>query len=87
MGFTANVYLSKTLEKPKIGMQILKIRIWELFMHTKGISNLYARHMGRRPLIECAQHDFKIIYFPFFYFLLFGVDKGAVLAPTYPQVG
>jgi len=24
----------------------------------------HARHMGRQPLIECAQWDIKIIYFP-----------------------
>jgi len=70
------------------------MRIQELFTHGEGINTLYARHKGRQPLIECAKHDFKIMYFPFlcllsfpFYvFLLFEVDKGIALAPTYPQV-
>ena len=31
-------------------------------------------------LIECAKHDFKIMYFPFLIFLyFFGVDKGMPL--------
>ena len=51
------------LEK-KRGLQILKIRVRELFTHGEGISTLRARHKGRQPLIECAQHDFKINYFP-----------------------
>ena len=42
----------------------MKIRVWELFTHREGISTPRARHKGRQPLIECAQCDFKIIYFP-----------------------
>jgi len=30
----------------------------------EGISTPRARHKGWQPLIECAQRDFKIIYFP-----------------------
>ena len=93
VGVITNVYLRKMLEKPKRGLRILKIRVQELFTHRKGISTPRARHKGRQPLIECAQHDFKIIYFPkssellllhFFYF--FRVNKGVTLAPTYPHV-
>ena len=63
------------------------MRVQELFMHVEGISIPRARHKGQQPLIECAKHDFKIVYFPFFIFLyFFGVDKGVALAPTYPQV-
>jgi len=68
------------------GLQILKMRVQELFTHGEGISTPCARHKGWQPLIECAKHDFKIMYFPFYVFLLFGVDKGIALAPTYPQV-
>ena len=64
MGVATNVYLRKTLEKPKRGLQILKIRVQELFTHREGINIPCACHKGRKPLIECAQRDFKIIYFP-----------------------
>ena len=64
MGVSANVYLRKTLEKAKRGMQILKIRVRELFWHREGISTPRTCHKGRQPLIKCAQRDFKIIYFP-----------------------
>ena len=37
-----------------------------VFTHREGISTRRVRHKGRQPLIECARHDFKIIYFPFF---------------------
>ena len=70
-GVTTNVYSRKTLEKPKRGMQILKRRVRELFMHVKGISTPRARHKGRQPLIEYAKHGFKIIYFPPFLLLFF----------------
>ena len=87
MGFATNIYLRKTLEKPKRDMRILKIRVRELFTHREGISTLHARHKGRLPLIECTQRDFKIIYFSLIIFFSFGgVDKGVALAPTYPQV-
>ena len=86
MEVATNVYLRKILEKPKKGMRILKRRVQELFMHREDISTPRARHMGRQPLIECAKHDFKIIYFPFFIIIFFRIDKGVALAPTYPQV-
>ena len=71
VGVATNIYLRKTLEKPKRGLRILKIRVRELFTHGKCISIPHARHKGRQPLIECAKHVF---------------DKGVALAPTYPQV-
>ena len=68
-------------------------------MHREGTSTPHARHKGQKPLIECAQRDFRIVYFSLFYVFLcfyafyvfyilyfFGVDKGVVLTPTYPQV-
>ena len=64
------------------GLRILKIRIRELFTRGEGISTPRARHKGRQPLIECAQRDFRIIYFSFFVFVW--VDKGVALTPTYP---
>jgi len=65
------------LEKPKRGLQILKIRVRELFVHREGINTPHACHLGRQPLIKCAQHDFKIIYFPFYISLFFlGSTRG-----------
>ena len=73
----------------------MKTRVHELFTHREGINTPCAQHKGRQPLIERAQHDFKVIYFPksnellllhYFIFYFFRVDKGVALAPTYPQV-
>ena len=36
-------------------------------MHEEGISTPCTCHKGRQPLIECARHDFKTMYFPLFY--------------------
>jgi len=90
--------LQKTkMEKVK-GLRILKwgFRSWE------GISTPRACHKVRQPLIECANHDFNFIYFPFylyfpflfftifgflcFFFYFFGVDKDVSLAPTYSSI-
>jgi len=54
-GVATNVYSRKTLEKPKRGMHILKIRVQELFTHGEGISTPRAHHKGQQPLIECAK--------------------------------
>jgi len=55
-GVATNVYSRKTLEEPKKqGLQILKGRVWELFMHGEGISTPRAHHKGRQPLTECAK--------------------------------
>ena len=53
------------------GRQILKMRVQELFTHGEGISTPCSCHKGRQPLIECAKHDFKIMYFPFLCLLFF----------------
>ena len=68
-GVAINVYSRKTLEKTKRTKVciFLKMRVWELFTHEKGISTSHACHKGRQPLIEYAKHDFKIMYFSFFY--------------------
>ena len=86
VGVATNIYSGKTLENPKRSLQILKIRVRELFTHGEGISTPRARHKGQQHLIECANHDFKLVYFPFFmlfmsfyafyFFYLFVVDKG-----------
>jgi len=55
-------------------------------MHGKGISTPRIRRKGRQPLIECANHDFKIMYFPLYVFYFFVVDKGVSLAPTYSSI-
>ena len=77
-------------EKPKLekveGLCILKMRVRESFMHEEGISTPRAHHKGRQPLMECANHDFNIIYFPILCFYFFGVYKGVSLAPMYPRV-
>ena len=72
MGVVTNIYLRKTLEKPKRRLRILKIRVWELFTHGEGIHTPCARHKGRQPLVECVQHDFRIIYFSLFIFFFLG---------------
>ena len=75
MGVASNVYLRKTLEKPKEVCKFFKRRVQEFFMHRDGISTPCARHKGQQPLIESVKRDFKIIYFPksgellFFYLL------------------
>jgi len=98
-GVATNVYSRKTSKKPK--------RPWSayfenegsgvVFMHGEGISTLRVRHMGRQPLIECANHDFRIYVFslfmlfyvfllPFYVFHFFVVYKGVSLAPTYSSI-
>jgi len=54
-GVATNVYLRKTLEKPKRGLGILKKRVRELFMHRECINTPRTRHKGQQPLIECAK--------------------------------
>ena len=54
MGVATNVYLRKTLEKTNKGLQILKRRVRELFMHKEGISTPRVRHEERQTLIERA---------------------------------
>jgi len=76
VGVATIIYSRKMLEKAKKGMWILKIRIRELFTRTEGISTPHARHKVRQPLIECAQCDFKIIYFSFLYFFAFWGRQG-----------
>ena len=49
------------------GLRVLKIMVQELFTNGEGISTPHARHKGQQPLIECATHDFKIMYFSLFY--------------------
>ena len=63
--FEENIGKNK-MEKVK-GLRILKMRVRELFMHEEGISTPCTCHKGRQPLIECARHDFKTMYFPLFY--------------------
>ena len=55
-------------------------------MHGEGISTPRAYHKGRQPLIECAKHDLKIMYFSFLCFFIFQGRQGGALAPTYPEV-
>ena len=70
-------------QKEKVeGLYILKMRIWESFTHEQGISTPRIHHEGRQPLIKYTNHDFKIVYFPFYvyfpflYFLLFWGRQG-----------
>ena len=69
---STNVYLRKTLEKPKVGLRTLSTKgSGIVFMHGEGISTPRVRHKGWQPLIECANHDFKIMYFPFLCFFMY----------------
>ena len=72
-GVATNVYFEKNFRKAKKneGLRVLKIRVRELFTCGEGISTLRVHHKGRQPLIECAIHDFKIMYFPFLCLLFF----------------
>ena len=98
--FEENVRKNK-MEKVE-GLCILKMKVLELFTYGEGISTRHVCHKGRQPLIKCANHDFKTMYFPFlcylfpflcfltfapFYvFYFFGVDKGVSLAPMYSLI-
>ena len=42
-----------------------------VFTHGEDISTPRVRHKGLQPLIECARHDFKIMYSPFLCFFSF----------------
>ena len=56
-------------------------------MRGEGISTPRARHKGWQPLIECAQCDFKIVYFSFLYFFLFlWSTRVFPFAPTYSSI-
>jgi len=63
-------FLRKTLEKPKRGLRILKIKVRELITHREGISTPHTHHKGRQPLIECANYVFSpfllLLFFLFF---------------------
>ena len=77
VGVVTNVYSRKTLEKnQKRGLRILKMRARELFTRGQGINTPHVHYKGRQSLIECAKHDFKIVYFPFLYFLIFWCRQG-----------
>ena len=65
-GVATNIHLRENVIKTKRGLRILKIRVQELFTHGEGISTPRVHHKGRQPLIECAKHDFKIMYFPLY---------------------
>ena len=52
------------------------MRVRELFTHNEDISTTRAHHKGWQRLIEYARHDFKIMYFPFLYFLCFWGRQG-----------
>ena len=39
-----------------------------IYAYREGINTPRVCYKGQQPLIECAKRDFKIIYFPFFYY-------------------
>ena len=68
-----------------------------VFTHREGISTLWVRHKGQRPLIKCANamslicfifllFNVFMSFYAFCIFYLFVVDKGVSLAPMYPQL-
>ena len=62
--FEENVEKTKTC-----GLRTLSVKgSGVVFTHGEGISTPRIRHKRQQPLIECARHDFKIMYFPFFKF-------------------
>ena len=76
-----NIYLRKTLEKPKTGLWTLRVKgPGVVFMHGEGICTPHVRHQGRQPLIKCAKSWLCFILFPFFYvFYLLGSTKARLL--------
>ena len=71
-GVATNVYLRKMLEKPKVGLQILRTKVQELFTCGEGISTPHVYHKGRQPLIKYAKSWLQILfYFPFLRFSSF----------------
>jgi len=71
VGVATNLYSSKTLEKPKRGLRILKGRVWELFTQGEGISTPRTHHKGRQPLVECAKMWLQNYVFSIFIFFIF----------------
>jgi len=70
-GVATNVYSRKTLEKQKKGLRTLSMKGSRVvFMHGEDISTPRVCHKGRQPLIECVNHDLKIMYFLFFMLFL-----------------
>jgi len=72
-GVTTNVYSRKMSEKSeRCGLRTLIVKGWGVvFTHGEGSSTPHVRHKGRQPLIECARHNFKIMYFPLFYVFMY----------------
>ena len=71
-GVATNVYLRKTLEKPKVGLRILRTKVQELFTWGESISTPHVRHWRWHPLIKCAKSWLQILfYFPFLRFSSF----------------
>lgn len=65
-GVATNTYLRKNIRKTKKdeGLQILKIRVRELFIHGEGISTSHTHHKGQRPQIKCAR-VLPNLFYPF----------------------
>ena len=86
VGVATNVYSRKTLEKPKRGLRILKIRVRELFMRKEGISTPRARHKGRQPLV-CKNMTSILFTFPFLYIFLFFWGRQGCCPCSYVSLG
>ena len=63
----------ENIRKPKKdqGLQILKMRVQELFTHKEGISISHTRHKGRQPLIKCAKSWLQNYVFSLFMLIVF----------------
>ena len=70
-----------------MGLRILKKRVRELFTHREGISTPRAHHKRWQPLIECAKHDFKIMYFPFFIIIIIILNQQGCCPCSYVSPG
>ena len=61
-GVTTNVYLRKTLEKPKCGLRTSSVEgSGVVFTQGEGISTPRACHGGRKPSIKCAMSLLQFI--------------------------
>ena len=72
-GVATNVYSRKMSKKPeRCGLRTLSVKgLGVVFTHGEGISTPRVHHIGRQPLIECANMTSNCFIFPFLCFYVF----------------
>jgi len=88
-----NVYLRKTLDKPKVGLQTLSMRglgvvyaRWR-YLHPMRLSQgMTASNQICKSWLQYYLFSLLSLCFFFMFSYFFVVDKGVFLAPTYPQL-